>query len=46
MCGILIEIPFAVGEALVGVIAYFVRDWRWIQAIATAPTVLLLSYIW
>ena len=31
LIGIAIEIPFALGEALLGVEAYLVRDWRSLQ---------------
>lgn len=45
-CGILIEIPFALGEATVGLLAMGIRDWRWLMAAITAPFFLILSYWW
>ncbi|XP_076063522.1 organic cation transporter protein-like isoform X2 [Oratosquilla oratoria] len=45
-CGIMIEIPFALGEAMTGILAYFIRDWRYLQVACTAPAFLLISYIW
>ncbi|XP_069952101.1 organic cation transporter protein-like [Cherax quadricarinatus] len=45
-CGINIQIPFALGEAMTGVLAIFIRDWRWLQLTVTAPAVLLISYTW
>ncbi|XP_069178058.1 organic cation transporter protein-like isoform X2 [Procambarus clarkii] len=45
-CGIIIEIPFALGEAMTGVLAIFIRDWRWLQVAVTAPAFLLISYMW
>ncbi|CAL4133749.1 unnamed protein product, partial [Meganyctiphanes norvegica] len=45
-CGILIEIPFALGEATVGVLAMGIRDWRWLQAAITAPFFLCITYWW
>lgn len=45
-CGIMIEVPFALGEAMTGVLAIFIRDWRWLQVAVTAPAFLLLSYMW
>ncbi|XP_045136742.1 organic cation transporter protein-like isoform X4 [Portunus trituberculatus] len=44
--GIMIEVPFALGEAMTGVFAIFIRDWRWLQVAVTAPAFLLLSYMW
>lgn len=44
--GIIIEVPFALGEAMTGVFAIFIRDWRWLQVAVTAPAFLLLSYMW
>lgn len=44
--GIMIEVPFALGEAMTGVLAIFIRDWRWLQVAVTAPAFLLLSYMW
>ncbi|RXG73421.1 Organic cation transporter protein [Armadillidium vulgare] len=29
--GIMIEIPFALGEAATGLLAYFMTDWKWFQ---------------
>lgn len=40
--GGLINIPFALGEALAGVIAYFVRDWKTYQFV-TAAVLLLIA---
>ncbi|XP_063585383.1 organic cation transporter-like protein [Penaeus indicus] len=45
-CGIMIEVPFALGEAMTGVLAIFIREWRWLQVAVTAPAFLLLSYMW
>ncbi|XP_069960339.1 organic cation transporter protein-like [Cherax quadricarinatus] len=45
-CGILIQIPLSLGEAMTGVLAIFIRDWRWLQVAITAPAFLLLSYTW
>ncbi|XP_042209976.1 organic cation transporter protein-like isoform X3 [Homarus americanus] len=45
-CGIIIEVPFALGEAMTGVLAIFIRDWRWLQVAVTAPAFLLISYMW
>ena len=37
LIGIAIEIPFALGEALLGVEAYFIRDWTTLQNVAYLP---------
>jgi len=44
--GIAIEIPFAIGEFILGIEAYFVRDWRTLQIVAYAPLILLLFMWW
>nr|XP_053644875.1 organic cation transporter protein-like [Cherax quadricarinatus] len=31
---------------MTGVLAIFIRDWRWLQVAITAPAFLLLSYTW
>ncbi|CAL4132128.1 unnamed protein product [Meganyctiphanes norvegica] len=46
LCMIMIQAPFALGEATVGVMAYFIREWRWLQLALTTPAFLLLSYFW
>ncbi|KAK8719526.1 hypothetical protein OTU49_013981 [Cherax quadricarinatus] len=45
-CGIFIEVPFALGESLTGVMAIFIRDWRYLQVAVTAPAFLLITYNW
>ena len=37
LIGIAIEIPFALGEALLGVEAYFIRDWKTLQIVSYLP---------
>ena len=43
MAGILIQIPFAIGEALAGVLAIFIHDWRVYQYVLSVPIFLLSS---
>ena len=43
--GIAIDIPFALGELLLGVEAYFIRDWFTLQSVAYTP-VLILLFLW
>ena len=35
--GIAIVIPFTLGEALLGLEAYFIRDWKTLQVVAHLP---------
>jgi len=44
--GIAINILFALGEALVGVVAIFVRRWRPLQLIISTPAAILLFTYW
>ena len=41
-----IDIPFAIGEMILGVEAYFLRDWRVLQMVAHAPIILLATVYW
>ena len=42
MVGIGINIPFALGELLLGLEAFFFRDWRTLQMVAHGPLIALL----
>jgi hypothetical protein len=44
--GIVIEFFFAAGEILVGVVAYWIRDWVPIQIIFHASGIVFFSYFW
>ena len=46
LVGIAIEIPFALGEAVLGVEAVLVRHWRGLQVLAYLPLLLLLATYW
>ena len=37
LIGVAIEIPFALGQVVLGVEAYLLRDWRVIQVVAHLP---------
>ncbi|KAB0802118.1 hypothetical protein PPYR_04304 [Photinus pyralis] len=43
---ILFQIPFDLGQASLGLIGYFFRDWQQIQLVISIPPILLLSYYW
>ena len=45
-CGFIYQILFTVGAALLGLIAYFVRDWRVLQIIISAPMFVFVAYHW
>ena len=45
LSGLIIEIPFALGELVLGLEAYFIRDWVTLQLVAHTP-VLLLFGLW
>jgi len=46
LIGIAIEIPFAMGELLLGVEAYFIRDWTTLQMVAYLPLLALVGLWW
>ncbi|KAF0289090.1 Solute carrier family 22 member 21 [Amphibalanus amphitrite] len=43
-CGIIINIFFAIGEALSGVFPIFVKDWTSLQLIYSVPVLIFVSY--
>ena len=44
--GMIVQIPYALGEAYTGVMAYFIRDWRWLQTSIILPAALLIPLNW
>merc|ERR1719394_720080 len=46
LIGITIEVPFALGEALLCMEAFFIRDWPTLQMVAYLPLLILLSLWW
>ena len=45
VCGIAIQIPFALGELYNVLLAYLVRDWRVYQAAVAAPFFMFFLFI-
>jgi OCT family organic cation transporter-like MFS transporter 4/5 len=45
-CGIVIEIFFAAGEVLLGLIAYFIREWNILHLVLHSVGIVFLLYYW
>lgn len=44
--GTVVMMFFSAGYILMGGFAYFIHDWRWLQAVFSIPGVLFLTYWW
>uniref|UniRef100_A0A8C7K0P9 Solute carrier family 22 member 3 n=1 Tax=Oncorhynchus kisutch TaxID=8019 RepID=A0A8C7K0P9_ONCKI len=44
--GVVYQMFFSVGILILPLISYFIKDWRWLQVVITAPYILFLSYYW
>ncbi|KAF7272809.1 hypothetical protein GWI33_014435 [Rhynchophorus ferrugineus] len=44
--GIVLNYFYAVGEALVALIAWLVQDWKYLQFLVSAPAIIFLGYYW
>ncbi len=44
--GMIIQLAYSVGISLLAVVAYFVRDWRTLQLVTSAPGFIILLYYW
>ncbi|XP_047493242.1 solute carrier family 22 member 20-like isoform X2 [Penaeus chinensis] len=44
--GILIGLPWALGTMWWGMMAYFIRDWRWLQLAVSLPTLLVFPFLY
>ena len=44
--GILIEFFWCLGEFLLLLLAYFIRDWRHLEIALSVPSIFLLAYWW
>ena len=46
LCGIMLLIAFAVALVLLGVQAYFIRRWKTLFIVCTAPYIFVLAFAW
>ncbi|XP_071547413.1 organic cation transporter protein-like isoform X2 [Panulirus ornatus] len=46
MVGIVLGLPWAMGTMAWGAFAYFIRDWRWLQATVSIPLLLIFPMIY
>ena len=46
VCGFIYQILFALGSACLGLVAYFVRDWRVLQFVISVPMFGLTALYW
>ena len=44
--GIIFNIPFAIGELILGIEAVFIRDWRTLHIVSVLPWINLVLIIW
>ena len=44
--GIVIAMPFALGELLLGIEAIYIRDWKTLQIVSSLPWIVLVPMIW
>uniref|UniRef100_A0A1I7YS92 MFS domain-containing protein n=1 Tax=Steinernema glaseri TaxID=37863 RepID=A0A1I7YS92_9BILA len=46
IASVLTGMCFALGQAILGVLAYFIRDYQYLQAAIAVPTLVFISYFW
>lgn len=44
--GTIVMMFFSAGYILIGVFAYFIHDWRWLQTVITVPGLFFMLYWW
>ena len=46
VCGFIYQLIFTVGNALLGLVAYYVRDWKTLQLIVSVPMFTFVAFYW
>lgn len=46
MCGLTYQIVFSIGACLLGLVAYYVRNWRTLQLVISVPILLMVTTYW
>ena len=44
--GIVLAIPFALGELILGLEAVYIKDWSTLQTVSTLPWIILVPIVW
>ncbi|RXG60846.1 Solute carrier family 22 member 4 [Armadillidium vulgare] len=45
-CGVFFCVPFSIGEATLGLMAYYIRNWRMLLIANSVPVIIIFSYYW
>ena len=46
MCGFIYQLMFVTGSILLGVAAYFIRDWKTLQLVISVPLFSFVALYW
>ncbi|XP_067097482.1 solute carrier family 22 member 2-like isoform X2 [Osmerus mordax] len=44
--GVIYQMFFSVGILILPLLAYYIKDWRWLQVVITVPYIVFLAYYW
>ena len=44
--GMFVQVFFAIGEMYLALVAYLIREWKWINLACAIPCVIYLTYWW